>query len=101
MYDKADRDNDQAGRERAEARSTKETSSYANGDDDEHDLQPFEHHGLEARKPGQPIEPRFVTTRLIAQLFRLGCEGYCLIVQRNRACGTQNRLAQPAHAEQQ
>ncbi len=40
-------------------------------------------------------------TRLFAQLFRLGYEGYCLIVQRNGACGAPNCLAQPAHAEQQ
>src|SRR4029079_1821920 len=99
MYKKADNDHDQTGRECAEACSTKEAPSGPNGDDDEYDLQPFEHHGLEARKPRHPIEPRFVT-RLIAKLFRLGCEGYCLIVQRNDSSSSQHRLTQPAHAEQ-
>ena len=55
MYKKADNDHDQTGRECAEARGTKETPSGPNGDDDEHDLQPFEHHGLKARKPRQAI----------------------------------------------
>ena len=66
MYKKANHRHDQAGCERAETRSAKKTSAGTNGDDDEDDLQPFEHHGLEAGKPSQPIEPRFVATRLIA-----------------------------------
>ena len=40
-------------------------------------------------------------TRLIAQLFRLRRENYCLVVQRNNPGSSQNRLAQPTHAEQQ
>ncbi len=51
MYEKASRDHDQAGHERADARSNKETPSGANSDDDEHDLQPFEHSAL---KPASP-----------------------------------------------
>jgi hypothetical protein len=101
MYKKTQRDHDQTGGKRTEARSTKEASSCAHGDHDEHDLQPFEHHGFEARKPSQPIERHFVTTRLIAQLLRLGSEGYRLIVQSNDSRGAQNRLAQPARAEHQ
>jgi len=99
MYDKPDCDNDQASREGAKACGTKETSSCANGNDDEHDFKPFERHRLEACKPGQPIESRFVLARLIAQLFRFGREGNRLIVQRNNARGSQNGFAQPAHAE--
>jgi hypothetical protein len=34
-----------------------------------------------------------LATRLIAHFFRLGCEGYCLIVQRNDTRSSQNRLA--------
>jgi len=49
--------------------------------------------GFEAGKPGQPIESRIVTTRLIAKLFRLGGKGYRLIVQRNDSSRAQNRLA--------
>ena len=99
MYDNAECRDDQAGRQRAEACGTNETSSCANGNYDEYDFEPFEHHCLEAGKPGQPIESRFVLTRLIAQLFRLGRERNPLVVQRNNTSGSQNRFAQPAHAE--
>ncbi len=70
MYDKADRDNDQASREGAKACGTKETSSCTNGN-----FEPFEHDRFEARKPGQPMELHFMLTRLIAQLFSVRREG--------------------------
>jgi hypothetical protein len=55
MYKKADNGHDQTGRECDEACSTKEAPPGSDGDDDEHDFQPFEHHGLKARKPRQAI----------------------------------------------
>jgi hypothetical protein len=93
MDDNADCDYDHAGRQRAEACGTNETSSCTNGDYDEYDFEPFEHHCLEAGKPGQPIESRFMLTRLIAQRFLLGHERKPLVVQRNNAPGSQNRFA--------
>src|SRR5262245_19061794 len=99
MYDKAECRDDQASRQRAEACGTNDTSSCANCNYDKYDFESFEHHCLEAGKPGQPVELRFVLTRLIAQFFRLGRERNPLVVQRNNARGSQNGFAEPAHAE--
>ena len=68
---------------------------------DEHHFKSFEKHGLEAGERSEPIEPRLVAAGLLAQFRRFGREGRGFIMQRDDAGGAQDRLSQPAHAEQQ
>src|SRR5437588_248039 len=71
------------------------------GDHDEDHFQSFEDHRLEACKRGKPIEPRLMAERLVAQFCRLGCKSHRFVMERNNSSGAQDRLSQPAHAEQQ
>lgn len=73
----------------------------ADRDDDERDLKPFEQDSLEAGQPGQPIEPYRAAPRQYMQLRGLCLKNSVLIVQRDYSSGSQDRLAQPAHAEEQ
>jgi len=68
---------------------------------DEHDLKSFEEYGFEAGKRSEPIEPRLVPASLLAQLRRFGREGHSFIMERNDSRRAEDRLSQPAHAEQQ
>ena len=52
----ADGEDDQARRQRAEPGGPQKTATGADGDDDEHDLKPFEQHRLECGQTGDPIE---------------------------------------------
>ena len=91
--------NEETGRDRADARGNDQAASCADCDDDENHLQSFEHDGFKTRQGSEPIKPRIVEARLLAQLRRLRRVGYCFVVEGDDACGAQNSLAQPVTAK--
>ncbi len=93
MNREANASNENAGRNRANARGTDQATSRADGDHDEHHFQSFQHDGLEARQSSEPIKPRFVEVLLLAQLRRLRRVDFCFIVEGDNPCGAHPATA--------
>jgi hypothetical protein len=73
----------------------------AHGDDDENNLQPLEHNRFECRRDCDCVPPDGARQSFPAQRIGLLGEGFRLVVERDGASRSQNRFAQPAHAEEQ
>ncbi len=97
MQDKSGDRHQAAGAERAGARRQEKSAAGTDRDHDEDDFQPLEQDRLEAREPGEPVEARAV----LAQLSGAGGKRRRFVVQRDDSRRAQDRLAQPAHAEEQ
>ena len=101
MNDESNADDQQASQDGAGAGRHERSATGAERDHDEHHFQSFEQHGLETRKSCEPIEPRLVAAGLFTQFRCLVGKRQRLIVERDHARRTQDRLSQPAHAEQE
>ena len=65
------------------------------------DLDPFEQNGLEGGRPGNPVEPVRSPPLSLGEFARLARKRRVLVVQSDDADRAQDRLAQPAQAEEQ
>ncbi len=90
-----------AGGQSACAREPEKAATGADGDDDERDLDPFHEHDLERGQAADPVEPMRLSPPGFAQFARLPREGGVLVVQGDDSDRAQDRLAQPAQAEQE
>ena len=79
--------------------SPRSRATGANRDDNEHDLDPLQQHGLEGGRAGDPVQPVRPPLWGFGQCARLAREGGVLVVQSDDSDGAQDRLAQPAQAE--
>src|SRR6266542_4607451 len=98
---RAQRDDDHAGRDRArDRRRQRRPSGRSEGDDDERDLGALEQHGLVGDRGADPV-PFRLAQALRPELSELALVDELFVVQRDDAGEPEDRLAQPAHAEQQ
>ena len=89
-----------AGRQCAERGGPQQARARTDGDDDEHDLKPFQQHGLKGSHPGDPRARGHGATVGFGELTGLREKDHVLVVQRQDAGGAQDGLAQPPHPEQ-
>ena len=101
MQQEAEQHDQEERGEGAEARRQQQAAAGgADGDDDEHDLDALEHDDLERGRDPDPV-PAARRPPVAAQRLRLAGEGGRLVVERDHAGRAQDRLPEPAQAEEE
>src|SRR5206468_2971780 len=97
----AEKQDQDACHRRPGARWNQHMTDRTDGDDDEDNLQPLEHDGLEGGRDRDGVPSDIARECFPAQSVGLLSEGFRLVVERDGAGRSQDRFAQPAHAEEQ